>query len=355
RLAGRGHEVWLVSVQMWDGAPEFIREGVHCVGVCRWKPNLSVGGKRSFWQPLYFARHLISYLRRNDFDLIDCSNFPYLSCLAARTAVLFRRTRLVITWYEARGLRRWMEHRGPATGVVAGLFELWIARLTASNAAISAFTAEHAQKFLGLNHMAVVPCGVDIAAIAAAPENPAKKDQILYVGRLTRYKRVDMLIEAFSHIASRFPEQKLRIVGKGYERERLQILATKLGLVERVIFCEGLSEKELQIEYAKSCMFVLPSEQEGFGMVLLEAMAAGTPVIALKAPHSAACSLVSHGNNGILVANTEELTDALGSLLGDDDLRSRLAVAGRETARMYDWDEAVIPTVEKYYRDVVGG
>lgn len=353
RLARRGHEVWLVTVQMWDGATEFEREGVHCVGVCRWKPGLSVGGKRSFWQPLYFARHLFSYLRRSEFDLVDCGNFPYLSCLAARAAIQFRRTRLVITWYEARGWRRWTEHRGRAIGVLAGLFELWIARLTAFNVAISSLTAEHARKFLGVKRMTIVPCGVDVAAISSCA-CCSKENQVLYVGRLTRYKRVDMLIDSFARITGQFPEHKLKIVGRGYERENLEALAARLGLSGKVIFCDGLSEEQLHQEYVKSCVFVLPSEQEGFGIVLLEAMAAGTPLIALKAPHSAAGCLITHGSNGLLAANAEEMAGALVSLLADDALRNRLSAAGRETARQHDWDGAIVPAVEKYFREVAG-
>ena len=93
-----------------------------------------------------------------------------------------------------------------------------------------------------------------------------------------------------------------------------------------------------------------PSAEEA-----LAAMAAGTPVIALKAPHSAADCLVTHGTNGLLVVNADEMAVALGSLLADEALRNRLSAAGRETARKYDLDGSVIPAVEKYYREVVGG
>lgn len=349
RLAARGHQVWLVSMQMWDGAPEFTREGVHCVGICRSKPGLTVGGKRSLWQPLYFARHLFSYLRRNEFDLIDCSNFPYLSCLAARAAVVFRRTKLVITWYEARGLRRWREHRGPVVGSLAWLFEFWIARLTAHNVAISGFTAGHAEKFLGLKNMAIAPCGVDFEAISSAAANIPRGKQVLYVGRLTRYKRVDMLIEAFARTAGDFPGYCLKIVGRGYEKEGLQALADRLGVAGRTVFCDGLSEPELFREYAGSQVFVLPSEQEGFGIVLLEAMAAGAPVIARRAPHSAADHLVVHESNGLLVENVDEMASALARILSDTVLRDKFSAAGVDTARKYDWDGAVIPVLEKYY------
>lgn len=354
RLARQGHEVQLVSIKMWDGPAEFVKDGVRCVGVCPLKPGLSVGGKRSFWQPLYFAVNLFAYLRRCDVDLIDCSNFPYLSCLAARAATMFRKTRLVVTWYEARGRLRWMEHRGPAIGVIAWLFELWISRLTSFNVSISHLTEGNARNFLGLKQMRVVPCGVDSGAISALSAGVIKEDQVLYVGRLTRYKRVDVLMEAFARIAGGFPDHKLKIVGRGYERANLEALAERLGISGKTVFCEGLSEKDLYLEYSKSQVFVLPSEQEGFGIVIIEAMAAGTPVIALKARHSAADGLITHGSDGFLVANAGEMAEALERLLADAALRNKLAAAGRETARKYDWDGAVVPEVENYYRQVVG-
>jgi len=353
RLVKLGHDVRLVSMQMWEGEAEFRREGVCFTGVCRWKPALSVGGKRSFWEPVYFARHVFSYLKRCDADVVDCSNFPYLSCLAARLANLFRKTKLVITWYEVRGLRRWVDHRGLAVGSIAWLSEFLISRMTIFNMAISRFTEQRAREFLGLKDMAVVPCGVDFAALANAA-GTGKKKQVLYVGRLTKYKRVDMLIDAFARISVEYPQYTLKIVGRGYERERLSGIAVEKGVSEKVQFEEDLSEEALYREYASSRVFVLPSEQEGFGIVLLEAMAVGTPVIALKAPNSAAEGLITSENDGLLVESVEELANALRRVISDDGLRDRLSVAGIETARRHDWDRNVIPGLEKYYELVIG-
>lgn len=353
RLAACGHEVWLVSVQMWEGGPEIVREGVHYVGVCPWKPGLFKKGKRAFFEPLYFARHLFSCLRRREFDIIDCSNFPYLSCLSAWLATRFRRARLVITWYEVRGLKRWIEHRG-GVGILAWIFELIISRLTELNVVISALTEQRAREVLGLKNTAIVPCGVDYSAIGRT-NSVARQDQILYVGRLARYKRVDMLIEAFHELTEVFSQYTLRIVGTGAGEDSLQSLVKKLGLQQRVIIAGSLSDEELWREYLQSRVFVLPSEQEGFGIVLVEAMAAGTPVVALAARDSAARVLITDERDGLLVRTKSEMVSALKRLLSDEALWNRVSEGARQTARNYDWDTAVVPILEEYYQSSVAG
>ena len=354
RLAARGHSVTLASVQTWEGDAEFLREGVRCRGVCAWRPNLSAGGKRAWREPLYFARHVFSFLRRESFDLVDCSNFPYLSCLAARAALRRRpASSLVITWYEVRGWRGWMEHRG-ALGLPAWVAERLVSRLRARHAAISDFTRARAERMMGMRGLEVVPCGVDCAAAARAAA-PGRAPQILFVGRLVRHKRVDFLLRAFASVTSRFPDYRLKIVGRGYEREALGSLVLDLRLGDRVDFVDAMEEDALRAEYARSRCFVLPSEQEGFGIVLLEAMAAGTPVIALDAPYSAAASVVRHGEDGVLVANVEEMGTALAALLGDEEQWHRLSEGGRSTALRFDWDTVVVPRAEAFYRDTLAG
>ncbi len=350
RLAARGHEVSLVSIQMWEGESVLVREGVSCVGVGQWRPGFIRKGKRSPSEPFYFAYHLFHYLRRSEFDIIDCGNFPYLPCIAAWMATLFKRSKLVITWYEVRGLRRWIDHKGWLGGI-AWLLELVTFRLTRANVAISRFTEERASSALRMKDVVVVPCGVECSAGGQA--GAAKRDQVLSVGRLVGYKRVDMLIEAFQSISAEFPNYVLKIVGHGPARDDLIALADRLGIGDRVVFASGVSDEEILGEYARSKVFALPSEQEGFGIVLVEAMAAGTPVVALKAPDSAAATLVNDGEDGLLVASQEELAEGLRRLLLDDDLRDSMGRAAKETAQQYDWDAVVIPMLEEYYRALI--
>ena len=348
RLAARGHEVWLVTTRMWDGPPVVVREGVHCAGICAWKQWLFARDRRSFLEPLYFATHLFSYLLGHKFDVIDCGSFPYLPCMAARIASMFGRGKLVITWYEVRGLQRWIEHRGKTSGPIAAFLERAVSRLRATHSAISEFTKKRAEEVLGLRNMKVVPCGVENLPGAPASER-RRLDQVLYVGRLAGYKRVDLLMDAFAPLAGEMPGLCLKIVGRGECRQGLAEQALKLGIRDKVVFVDSLEERDLRAAYAESKVFALASEQEGFGIVLVEAMAAGTPVIALDAPDSAAGSLIVDGKNGLLVKTKDEMTAALRRVLTDETLCRKLSAEGLVTARRYDWDAAIVPAQIKLY------
>lgn len=351
RLAARGHEVSLLCVKMWEGEDEIVRDGARYAGVCPWSGDLSVAGKRAMGEPLFFGRHVYAHLKAREYDVVDCSNFPYLSCIAAERALAGKgNSRLVVTWYEIRGFRRWLRHRG-WKGLPAWFFERVVSRLTCHNVAISDFTAARAERKLGIRGIKVVPCGVD-TALWRPDGAAAVTGQVLYVGRLTRHKNVDMLITAFAETARSVGDCTLKIVGRGIERNELERLALETCPKGRVVFADSLSEDELRAEYAKSSVFVLPSEQEGFGMVLLEAMAAGAPVVALDSPDSAAGSLIRNGENGMLVRTGPEMASAMRSLLEDPALRARVRTAGAETAARYDWDSAVVTPLEEYYRDV---
>jgi L-malate glycosyltransferase len=349
RLAARGHTVELLSMQMWPGPPVLVQEGVRSVGVCAGMPPFNKRGNRSLIEPVVFACHLFRYLRRTDFDLIDCAEMPYLAALAARLAILGRRTKLVVTWHEARGLRGWVRYNG-WTGLIAAMFERICCRLTRHNIAISEMTARRAREILGIRNMAVVPCGVDLA-VWQSWMNVVRGNQILYVGRLVRHKHVDWVIDAFAELDQSHPGFKLKIIGAGYAKTALVDQVARLGLQDKVVFEERVSEQTLAEEYARSRALLFPSTQEGFGMVIIEAMAAGTPVVALDAPDSAAATIVANGQDGMLVQTQTEMVEALKRLASDEDLWQRLSSGGRATVRSYDWTP-IVETLDRFYRSV---
>lgn len=348
RLARRGHEVWTVSSHMWDGPAEFERDGMRYAGICRWLKTTNNLGNRSALQPFLFALAVFRFLRRARFDAVMCNAFPYLSCVAARFAAFFNPAALVITWYEARGWKAWWNYAG-FLGLPAAVLERLTARLFPRHNTISDFTAERMTRLLGIpaERIQVVPCGVDVEEVR--PGEPAvKKKEILYVGRVVKHKRVDTLMDAFFDLAQEFPDYNLKIVGPGAEREALQEKAQSAGMSSRVIFLDTLTGPPLYAEFQQAHVFVLPSDQEGFGMVLLEAMAAGTPVIAKKAEFSAVSSVIRHGENGLLFATRAELAEQIRILLTDRALYNKLLDGGCETAARYDWDTKIVPDMERH-------
>lgn len=159
---------------------------------------------------------------------------------------------------------------------------------------------------------------------------------ILTIGRWAaseRYKGADDLIRAVAQLRSDAPNLQLVAVGGGDDLPRLRGLAVELGVADRVQFHENLSREELAACYSRATIFALPSSGEGFGLVFLEAMAFGCPVV------GAACGgitdLVEDGVNGLLVPPRDpvRLAESLNRLLHDAALRAELGRHGREIVR----------------------
>jgi glycosyltransferase involved in cell wall biosynthesis len=162
-------------------------------------------------------------------------------------------------------------------------------------------------------------------------------------------------VEAFAQIAADFPEHTLRIVGPGGERPALELQAQKAGLAGRVQFTDTLTGDALYDAFRQAQVFVLPSDQEGFGMVLIESMAAGTPVLAQRAEFSAASSVITHGQNGLLFASVSELAAQLRDVLTKPELAAALTAGGQALADQYDWERVIIPAMEKYLFTIAAG
>ncbi|NJM36366.1 MAG: glycosyltransferase family 4 protein [Rhodomicrobium sp.] len=154
------------------------------------------------------------------------------------------------------------------------------------------------------------------------------------VGRLNRQKRFDRLIDAFSLIAADHPTWKLVIWGKGPDLAALQAQRDRLGLTDRVEFPGLTSAPGLWVETAD--IFVLSSEYEGWANVIVEAMAAGLPVVSFDCPFGPR-EIISHGVNGILApsGDVRALAAALSEVMGDENLRRRLGQGAEESSRKY--------------------
>jgi glycosyltransferase involved in cell wall biosynthesis len=354
RLVKRGHEVTLVSSQMWDGGTVVEREGVRCVGVSRWQARANGLGNRSLLQPLLFATGTFHFLRRERFDVVVCCAFPYLAALAAKAALAFARTPLLLMWFEARGLAAWTKQAGIPLGVCAAVCERLTCRLSSFNQANSTFTANRMVRLLGMRpeSIAVIHCGVDYAALAGQASR-SKDRAILTVSRLVPHKRIDSLVRAFAAIANDFPDHVLWIVGSGVERAALEADARHAGVLDRVQFMDRVSEEDLQRLLGKARVFVLPSEQEGFGMVLVESMAAGAPVIARRSPLSAAQNIVEHGHDGLLFEDDDDLVEQLRRVLSSQDLAEALAAAGKVKAASNDWETSIVPAFERWMEQAI--
>jgi 2-deoxystreptamine N-acetyl-D-glucosaminyltransferase/2-deoxystreptamine glucosyltransferase len=185
----------------------------------------------------------------------------------------------------------------------------------------------------------VVPSGFDpalFAAPAAVPLGGSGRPRIGYVGRLAPQKRADLLVTAFGRMRE---QADLVVVGDGPDRERVARLAARSPAAERITLAGFVEHRQVPGVLAALDVLVLPSAYEEMGSVLVEAMAAGLPVVASDVGGIPA--VVRDGRTGLLVppGDTDALAAALDRLVADPALRERLAAGARARARDYAWPQ----------------
>lgn len=209
------------------------------------------------------------------------------------------------------------------------------------------------------------PLGVDAGRFEGIPEGraaiirarhaiPPEAGLALFVGRLRYYKALDVLLSALTGVA----DARLLIVGSGPMAAEWETLAGELGLAGRVVFAGEAAEAELPAYYRAADVFILPSDSraEAFGMVLLEAMAAGRPVISTEL--GTGTSWVNqHGVTGLVVPprRPSDLAAAIRTLLADPDRRREMGAAGRERVRRLFTLTAMEEAVESIYQELNPG
>jgi glycosyltransferase involved in cell wall biosynthesis len=211
----------------------------------------------------------------------------------------------------------------------------------------SRYAARAAADAYGLDadRLCIVPEAIDDdvlrRAAAASGEGLAPADRapvILSVARQYRRKDTSTLLRAFARVRCVIPAARLRIVGDGPCLPAARRLVGELGLADSVTFTGALhSTARLDEEYRRARVFCLPSRQEGFGIVFLEAMAYGLPIAAAAA--GAVPEVAPEGHTSVLVppGHPELLAAALVRLLSDRELATRLGSAGPARAREFDW------------------
>jgi glycosyltransferase involved in cell wall biosynthesis len=208
----------------------------------------------------------------------------------------------------------------------------------------------------------VIPYGLEMTAGDATDRVIARADAIrreaagqpivLFVGRLVKYKGVDVLLEAMRGVPA-----TAVLVGNGPERAALQRTAERAGVADRVRFLGAVSPDELAALYRACDLFVLPSvtRQEAFGVVQIEAMACGKPVISTDLGTGTGW-VNQHGESGFVVAprDADGLHDAIVRVLGDGALQETMGAAARHRARTIFGADRMVASVLALFREVVG-
>jgi len=251
-----------------------------------------------------------------------------------------------------------------------------IERLTVATAdqvvASTRVDGDHLELYYGADdaHISVVPCGVDVRQFYPGPRDAARRalglddtPTVLFVGRIQQLKGIDLLLRAVHVLAAReaqgdVPPFRAVIVGgrptgarndpEARELRRLRALCRELGIEGRVEWRGAVAHEELAQYYQAANVTVMPSTYESFGLVAVESMACGTPVVAARVGGLQAT--VQDGKTGYLIPWRDPAiyADRIGDILNDSALGDRLGHAARARAMEFGWDRVATQLVDLY-------
>ena len=328
RLARRGHEVTLLCSGFAGAASRTTLDGidVHRAGTRYSFPFAA-------WP--YWRRVLAT--RRPDVLVEDINKVPLLTPWwgARRTVALV---------HHLFGTTAFAEASLPVAGAVwAAERPLgWFYRDVPFQAVSESTRLDLVSRGIPAAAVTVIHNGVDVAALTPDPSVRALVPRFAYLGRLKRYKQVDLIVQAFARLSH--PSATLDIAGTGDDRPRLEQLARSLDLGDRVRFLGFVSETGKLALLRRAWALVFTSPKEGWGITNLEAAACGTPVIASDSPGLR--DSVRHGETGYLVphGDVDALAAAMRAIADTPDLVAKLGRGGRAFAERLTWDRAARET-----------
>jgi glycosyltransferase involved in cell wall biosynthesis len=342
RLARRGHDIDLIASGWPGAAPAAELDGMR---VRRY------GGRHSFvWRARPAVR---AQLRTRGYDLIveDINKVPLYLCRLTKLPFCALVPHLFGTTAFAEA--NW------AVAAFVWTAELAIPRVyrRAAFHAISESTREDlVHRGVPRERITVIYPGVDAAWYHPDPGTPrAERPTFLYVGRLKRYKGLEIVLRALAAARATRGDLQLEIAGQGDDRPRLERLARALGVTDAVRFLGFASEEKKRRLMRRAWAVVLTSTKEGWGITNVEAAACGTP--ALASDNSALRESVRDGETGFLVPHGDvpALARRMLELAGDPMLVARLGRGARAFAQGLSWDHAAQATEAHLERVIAQG
>jgi glycosyltransferase involved in cell wall biosynthesis len=313
RLAADGHEVTYLTLRQWArGVPAEV-PGVRVVSV---GPRMSLyapGGRRRILPPLVFGAGVLWHLARRarDFDVVHSASFPYFSLLAAGLLRRAGRYDLVVDWHEVWSRDYWREYLGRAPGAVGHFVQRRCARLEQRAFCFSRLHRDRLRAE-GLRGDVTVLEG-EYAGDLTPPVPRVAEPVVVFAGRHIPEKRAAAVVPAVGRARAELPELRGEIYGDGPQRDEVLRAIAEAGL-DGVVGAPGFVDaEEIDLALERALCMVLPSEREGYGLIVVEASARGTPSVVVRAPDNAAVELVDDGDNGVVAksAAPEHLADAI--------------------------------------------
>jgi glycosyltransferase involved in cell wall biosynthesis len=306
RLAAEGHNVTYVTLRQWERGEQVDLDARVCVVTAGPRMALyTAGGRRRILPPLVFGLgvflHLLRHGRR--YDVVHACAFPYFSLLSA---ALLRRARayaLEVDWFEVWSRSYWLDYLGGVGGRVGALVQRVCARVPQRAFCFSELHAKRLREE-GLRGTVTVLRGLYAGSTEAATPHAADP-LVLFAARLIAEKQAALGVAAIAIAAGEIDGLRGEFLGDGPERAALERAIGEHGLTE-VVSTPGFADAEtVDKEMRRAMCMLLPSRREGYGMVVVEAAARGTPSVVVAGEDNAATELIEEGVNGTIASRSD--------------------------------------------------
>jgi glycosyltransferase involved in cell wall biosynthesis len=307
RLAADGHDVTYLTLRQWERGERGEVPGVRVVPVGPRMELYAEAGRRRILPPLVFGLGVLWHLLRHGsrYDVVHTASFPYFSLLAAAAV---RRYRLVVDWHEVWSRSYWLEYLGAVGGRIGLVVQRLCARVPQH---AFCFSRLHAERLRGegLRGEVTVLEG-EYEGSVSPPEPKPAEPLVVFAGRHIPEKRVPAVPPAVAAASRRIPGLRGIVFGDGPEAGRVREALAGAPMVTAPGFVDA---GEVAATLRRALCLVLPSRREGYGLIVVESCAAGTPAVVVREPDNAAVELIEEGVNGLIAASAspQDLADAI--------------------------------------------
>lgn len=335
-VAAAGHEVTFVTRLQWDAtnAPEI--PGVRVVAVSPRDTLYGADGNRLIGPPMRYGRGVLGHLlrHRGAYDVVHVCSFPYFSLLAAGAA----RTRpLFVDWPEVWSAAYWRGYLGGPAGFVGWAIQCLCARVPQQAFTLSKLHGDRLREE-GLRRPPIQLGGLydgPLQAPATVELEREREPVVVFAGRHIPEKRVPAIPAAIALARDRVPGLRAIILGDGPQFDAVRTAIEAHGVGDVVSTPGFVSATDVAAAISAAACLLLPSQREGYGMVVIEAAAQGTPSIVAAGEDNAAVERIEPGVNGVVAASdaAADLADAIvATIAGGPALRASTAAWFAENA-----------------------
>jgi len=316
RLAADGHDVTYLTLRQWNrgDGPDVAGVDVRAVGP---RMDLYAGpGQRRILPPIVFGFGVLWHLSRHGrrYDVVHTCSFPYFSLLAIALLAPLHSYRVVVDWFEVWSRSYWRSYLGRRAGDIGWAVQRLCARIPQHAFCFSRLYAQRLREEGLKGHITMLGGAYD----GSLEPHPVYDNEpvVVFAGRHIPEKGVPAIVPAIARVRAQRPEVRGLILGDGPEREEVARLVRTSGLSDAIDLPGFVATEVVDQAISHALCLLLPSRREGYGLVVVEAAARGTPSVVVAGEDNAAVELIEEGVNGFVAASDspEDLARAIAAV-----------------------------------------